>query len=152
MVTAQAVVERIEIAFRAVDRLTTQATSARTLIDHLDQALLVKAFRGELVPQDPNDEPASALLERIRASRQVAPAQGARKGGARVAACDTLRPYQAEQDSYEANQTIALNALPQSLPELVFAILAPLYELFQFFQLPKRLVEEELASLQRSQF
>jgi hypothetical protein len=46
-------------------------TSARKLIDHLDQAVLAKAFRGELVPQDPNDEPASVLLERIRAERQV---------------------------------------------------------------------------------
>jgi hypothetical protein len=42
--------------------------------------------------------------------------------------------------------------LPQALPELVFAILAPLYELFDFFPLPKRLVEEELASLQRNTF
>ncbi len=30
----------------------------------LDQAVLAKAFRGELVPQDPNDAPASVLLER----------------------------------------------------------------------------------------
>jgi hypothetical protein len=30
-----------------------------------------KAFRGELVPQDPNDEPANVLLERIRAKREV---------------------------------------------------------------------------------
>lgn len=36
----------------------------------LDSAILAKAFRGELVPQDPNDEPASALLERIRAERE----------------------------------------------------------------------------------
>ena len=34
-----------------------------------DEAILAKAFRGELVPQDPNDEPASVLLERIRAER-----------------------------------------------------------------------------------
>lgn len=38
-------------------------------LDSLDQAILVKAFRGRLVPQDPNDEPASVLLERIREKR-----------------------------------------------------------------------------------
>jgi hypothetical protein len=43
------------------------------VIDHLDQAVLAKAFQGELVPQDPNDEPASVLLERIRAERGGAP-------------------------------------------------------------------------------
>lgn len=39
-------------------------------IQSLDSAILAKAFRGELVPQDPKDEPASALLERIRAERE----------------------------------------------------------------------------------
>jgi type I restriction enzyme S subunit len=32
-------------------------------------SILAKAFRGELVPQDPNDEPASALLNRINTQR-----------------------------------------------------------------------------------
>jgi type I restriction enzyme S subunit len=52
-----------------IDRLASEATSARKLIDHIDQAVLAKAFQGELVPQDPADEPASVLLERIRAER-----------------------------------------------------------------------------------
>jgi hypothetical protein len=60
--------------------------------------------------------------------------------------------YRAEQGGYEASQTVALGALTHALPELVYTMLAPLYELFEFFKLPKRLVEEELASLQRNRF
>ena len=37
----------------------------------LTQSILAKAFRGELVPQDPNDEPASELLKRIQAEREA---------------------------------------------------------------------------------
>src|SRR4051794_34079106 len=55
---------RIDTQFAWVDRLSKERTSARKLIDHLDEAVLAKAFRGELVPQDPNDQPASVLLER----------------------------------------------------------------------------------------
>ncbi|WP_168204655.1 restriction endonuclease subunit S [Tardiphaga sp. vice304] len=60
---------RIQAAVSWIDRLVTETTSARKLIVHLDQAILAKAFRGELVPQDPNDEPASVLLERNKAER-----------------------------------------------------------------------------------
>ena len=38
---------------------------AKEQVDKLTQSVLAKAFRGELVPQDPNDEPAEKLLERI---------------------------------------------------------------------------------------
>ena len=71
--------EQAEIArvlgmtFSWIDRLAAQVTSARRLIDRLDQAVLAKAFRGELVPQDPADEPASVLLERICAERGATP-------------------------------------------------------------------------------
>ena len=53
-------------AFAWIDRIALETTSARKLVDHLDQAILTKAFRGELVPQDPNDEPVNVLLDRIR--------------------------------------------------------------------------------------
>lgn len=67
------VVERIEGAFAKIDRLVAEAAAARRLVDRLDQGVLAKAFRGELVPQDPAEEPASVLLERIRAERAAAP-------------------------------------------------------------------------------
>lgn len=67
------ILRRIGTAFAWIDRLASEATSARRLIDRLDQAVLAKAFRGELVPQDRADEPASVLLERIKAERGAAP-------------------------------------------------------------------------------
>jgi type I restriction enzyme S subunit len=65
------VVRRIEHAFTWIDRLTSDATSARKLVDHLDQAVLAKAFRGELVPQDSGDERASVLLDQIAAEHRT---------------------------------------------------------------------------------
>ncbi|WP_201860150.1 restriction endonuclease subunit S [Microvirga soli] len=76
----KSLVRRIHSAFAWIDRLASEATSARKLIDHLDQAILSKAFRGELVPQDPNDEPASVLLERIRTEQSAGDGKGRRRG------------------------------------------------------------------------
>lgn len=67
------IVRRIEAAFARIDRMVEDATRAAHLLDRLDQQLLAKAFRGELVPQDPNDEPAAELLARIKAARAAAP-------------------------------------------------------------------------------
>jgi type I restriction enzyme S subunit len=63
------IIRRVETLFAYADRLEARYTAARIQVEHLTPALLAKAFRGELVPQDPNDEPASILLERIRAAR-----------------------------------------------------------------------------------
>lgn len=64
------IVRRIESAFGWLDRMAADHAAAARLLPKLDAAILSKAFRGELVPQDPNDEPASVLLERVRAERK----------------------------------------------------------------------------------
>ena len=53
----------------AAERMTREAREAAK---SLDSTILAKAFRGDLVPQDPTDEPASVLLDRIRAERAAA--------------------------------------------------------------------------------
>lgn len=77
------IVRRVEQLFAFADQLEAKVASAKNRIDRLTQSILAKAFRGELVPQDPNDEPASVLLERIKAQRAAAPkAKRGRKASA----------------------------------------------------------------------
>jgi type I restriction enzyme, S subunit len=63
------IVRRVETLFAFADRLEARLATACTVTDRLTPALLAKAFRGELVPQDPNDEPAAELLKRLAATR-----------------------------------------------------------------------------------
>jgi hypothetical protein len=59
------------------------------------------------------------------------------------------RGHTSAQDEFEISKRFSLSSLPDSLPEIVHALLHPLYELFEFYDLPKRLVEEELGNLRR---
>lgn len=63
------IVAEIESRFERADALETAVDRALNDAEKLKQAVLKKAFRGELVPQNPDDEPASVLLARIRAAR-----------------------------------------------------------------------------------
>ncbi|MBX8622021.1 restriction endonuclease subunit S [Pseudomonas glycinae] len=67
------IVRRVEQLFTFADQLEARVKAAQARIDRLTQSILAKAFCGELVPQDPNDEPASVLLERIKTQRAAAP-------------------------------------------------------------------------------
>ena len=69
------IVRRIESLFKLADNIEQQYQQASNNLETLNQSILAKAFRGELVPQDPNDEPASILLERIREEREKATAK-----------------------------------------------------------------------------
>ncbi|HEN8797677.1 TPA: restriction endonuclease subunit S [Pseudomonas putida] len=65
------IIRRVEQLFAFADQLEANVTKAQSRIDLLTQSILAKAFRGKLVPQDLNDEPASILLERIKVKRTV---------------------------------------------------------------------------------
>jgi len=63
------IVRRVESLFAYTDRIETRCQNALVQVEQLAPVLLDKAFHGELVPQDPNDEPASILIERIQAEK-----------------------------------------------------------------------------------
>jgi type I restriction enzyme S subunit len=61
----QEIVRRVEGLFALADQIEARFTRARAQVDKLTPSLLARAFAGQLVPQDPTDEPAEKLLERI---------------------------------------------------------------------------------------
>jgi type I restriction enzyme S subunit len=63
------IVERVQNLFHFADEVKQRVTAASAHTNHLTPSILARAFRGELVPQDPRDVPASVLLERIKHER-----------------------------------------------------------------------------------
>ena len=75
----------LRTGFQTISRFADLLARSSSEAAQLDSAVLAKAFRGDLVPQDPNDEPASVLLDRIRKQRaQQAEAAKARKKTAKT--------------------------------------------------------------------
>ncbi len=64
------IVQEIEFRLSICDRLETTITENLTRAEALRQSILKQAFEGKLVPQDPNDEPAEKLIERIRQEKR----------------------------------------------------------------------------------
>jgi type I restriction enzyme S subunit len=65
----RALVQFVSEQFSVIDQSIEDIETNLLKAEALRQSILKKAFAGELVPQDPSDEPASVLLERIRAER-----------------------------------------------------------------------------------
>lgn len=69
----QEIVRIVDQFFLFADRIEARYNKAKAQLDKLPQSLLAKAFRGELVPQNEKDEPASVLLSRIATASQSKP-------------------------------------------------------------------------------
>jgi type I restriction enzyme S subunit len=65
------IINLVEDRLSAIDQLDQTITTALQQSETLRQSILKKAFSGQLVPQDPDDEPASKLLARIKAERDT---------------------------------------------------------------------------------
>ena len=70
------IVNNITSVLSLLEQIESQKQSLSSQIDNIKSKILDLAIRGKLVPQDPNDEPASVLLERIRAEKEELIKQG----------------------------------------------------------------------------
>lgn len=123
------IVRRVESLFAIADRLETRYTEASAQLGRLPSILLGKAFRGELLPQDPNDEPASVLLGRIRATKpsQIRQTRTPRKSPMAkhtlASLKEVIRKMPADRFSYDELLNKAM-ADYETLKDIVFALLA----------------------------
>ncbi len=70
------IVEKLNELLSFVDTIESDKTDLQATIQATKSKILDLAIRGKLVPQDPNDEPASVLLERIKAEKEELIKQG----------------------------------------------------------------------------
>jgi len=95
------IVTRVRAALEAVQRLEERARGGTVSAQRLEQAALAKAFRGELVEQDPTDEPASALLDRLRNNVDVVQPRVARQPRSRAKRAPGVGQRQREPSAEE---------------------------------------------------
>jgi type I restriction enzyme S subunit len=67
LVEQEYIISELERCFSIADEVKATIASELTRVERLRQSILKQAFSGKLVSQDPNDEPAEALLARIKA-------------------------------------------------------------------------------------
>ena len=76
MVEQQRIANTLDTALGLIETLEVEKSDIIVAINNVKSKILDLAIRGKLVPQDPNDEPASVLLERIRAEKEELIKQG----------------------------------------------------------------------------
>lgn len=129
--------EQVEIAKRVLDllgladQIEARYAKAKTQVDRLTQSILAKAFRGELVPQDPNDEPADVLLSRLGAAPTESSAPARRRGRpprVQLVAPPVAPATPADDREIPALADLTPEAIRQAHREVLASIPSPLSE------------------------
>lgn len=92
------IARKIDNVAAEIDNLSETNNHNQTLLIQLRQAILQEAVKGKLVPQDPNDKPASELLKRIKTEKEKLIAEG------KIKKQKPLPPITEEEISYELPQ------------------------------------------------
>lgn len=102
------IVKRVQAYLSFADRIGASCAATRAHVRRLTPLTLAQAFRGELFPQDPSDEPASVLLARLAAQRSdpasSSPSRGPRRGRPPRAPKETAAMTKSRQDDDVMNQ------------------------------------------------
>ena len=98
-------------ALSIVDSVSSDKEDLLNIIENAKAKILDLAIRGQLVPQDPNDEPASVLLERIRAEKEDLIRQGKIKRDKKESVI-----FRGEDNSYYLNDGTSTIDISEELP------------------------------------
>ena len=110
------IISRADMLLPLVEQITTDETELHHLVSKAKAKILNLAIRGQLIPQNSYDEPASALLDRIRAEKEELIKQGKIKRDKKESTI-----FKGEDNSYyekiNGNSRCIDNELPFDLPE-----------------------------------
>lgn len=142
----QEILRRLEVGLSNAATVEATLVSAMKRLDDLESTILAKALRGELVSQDPNDQPASVLLKNIHVRRAAAirEPKGSRRMRTRLRMKGNARMTQSLME--------VINASPGGVtPEMLFANASYSAErIDEFFQELRDLIEAGVAEERRT--
>ena len=105
------IAEKLCSIWTQIQQIDTESTTASDIISLAKAKILDLAIRGQLVPQDPTDEPASVLLERIRAEKEELIRQGEIKRDKKESVI-----FRGEDNSYYEKVGDEIHCLDEELP------------------------------------
>lgn len=97
------IVRRVEQAFARISYLADEVKRSLQLLDRVEQRILAKAFAGQLVEQDTNDEPADKLLDRIRELRTSTIVDAPKRPKAKTVKTDTKQALWTDSAEWPEN-------------------------------------------------